>query len=245
MKIKVCGLTTPADAIACVEAGVDWVGLNFHPGSPRFVEVERAVVIRSALDGRAEAVGLFVDRPADEVLATARAAGLDLVQLHGDEPPEYLAELPGVRIVKAFRLKDVESASAIGRYLDRADVLGHPPHAILVDAFVPGLAGGTGIAIDDELLGLIPAHPRLILAGGLTPDNVADRAGRVGPWMVDVASGVESSPGRKCPEQIAAFVAALRTAAVSPGEPPTLTLPLAGEGKGGRLGARPCRFTPP
>ncbi len=210
MKIKVCGLTTPADAVACVDAGVDWIGLNFHPGSPRFVEVERAVVIRSALGGRAEAVGLFVDRPAEEVMATVCAVGLDVVQLHGDEPPEYLAELAGVRVVKAFRLKDVESASAIRLYLDRAEVLGQPPHAILVDAFVPGLAGGTGIAIADELLGLIPAHPRLILAGGLTPENVADRAGRVGPWMVDVASGVESEPGRKCPERIGAFVAAIR-----------------------------------
>ncbi len=210
MKIKVCGLTTPADAIACVEAGVDWVGLNFHPHSVRYIGPEQAVAIRLALGGQAEAVGLFVDRPAEEVVATARAVGLDLVQLHGDEPPEYLAELPGVRVVKAFRLKDAASASAIGRYLDRAAALGHPPHAILVDAFVPGLVGGTGATIADELLGLMPAHPRLILAGGLTPENVADRAGRVGPWMVDVASGVESAPGRKCPERIADFVAALR-----------------------------------
>jgi phosphoribosylanthranilate isomerase len=237
VKIKVCGLTTPADAIACVDAGVDWVGLNFHPGSPRFVDVERAATIWRALDGRAEAVGLFVDRPAGEVTATARAVGLDLVQLHGGEPPEYLAELSGVRVVKAFRLKDAESASAIGHYLDRAAALGHAPHAILVDAFVPGLAGGTGTSIADDLLGLIPAHPRLILAGGLTPENVADRAGRVGPWMVDVASGVESSPGRKCPGRIAAFVAALRTVAASPRiglgsseEPPTLPSPARGEG---------------
>jgi phosphoribosylanthranilate isomerase len=211
VKIKVCGLTTPADALACVEAGVDWVGLNFHTGSPRFVDAGRAAEIRRALGGRAEAVGLFVDRPADEVVATARAIGLDLVQLHGQERPEFLAELAGLRVVKAFRLKDAASARAIRAYLDRCDALGCPPYAILVDAFVAGVSGGTGVAIAEDLLGIIPDHPRLILAGGLTPENVAERAGRVRPWMVDVASGVESEPGRKCPERIGAFVAAIRS----------------------------------
>jgi phosphoribosylanthranilate isomerase len=210
VKVKVCGLTTPADAIACVEAGVDWVGLNFHPRSPRFVDPERAVAVRHALGGRAGVVGLFVDRPADEVLATAEAVGLDFVQLHGDEPPEYLPRLAGLRVIKAFRLKDAESSDAIRSYLDRAEALGHPLHAILVDAFVPGRNGGTGVAIADKLLGLIPRHPRLILAGGLTPENVAERAGLVRPWMVDVASGVESAPGRKCSGRIEAFVAASR-----------------------------------
>ena len=209
--MKVCGLTTPADAIACIAAGVDWVGLNFHPRSPRFVDPERAVAIRRALADRAGVVGLFVNRPAEEVLATAGSIGLDFVQLHGDEPPEYLPRLAGLRVIKAFRMKDAESSDAIRSYLDRAEALGHPLHAILVDAFVPGLAGGTGLAIADDLLGLIPRHPRLILAGGLTPENVAERAGRVGPWMVDVASGVESAPGRKCHERIAAFVAAARS----------------------------------
>lgn len=210
MRVKVCGLTTPADAIACIEAGVDWVGLNFHPRSPRFVDRERAVAIRRALEDRAGVVGLFVDRPADDVVAIAEAIGLDFVQLHGDEPPEYLSRLAGLRVVRAFRLKDAGSADSIRAYLGRAEDLGCPPHAILVDAFVPGLSGGTGVAIDDGLLGLIPRHPRLILAGGLTPENVANRAALARPWMVDVASGVESAPGRKCPERIGAFVAAVR-----------------------------------
>jgi phosphoribosylanthranilate isomerase len=210
VKIKVCGLTTPADAIACVEAGVDWVGLNFHPLSPRFVDRGRAAEIRRALGDCLGVVGLFVDRPADEVLATARTIGLDFVQLHGDEPPEYLAELARLQVVKAFRVRDAESASAIVRYVERAEALGHPLHAVLVDAYVAGRSGGTGVAIADDLLGLIPAHPRLILAGGLTPENVAERAAVVGPWMVDVASGVESEPGRKCPERIGAFIAASR-----------------------------------
>ena len=210
MKVKVCGLTTPADAIAGFAAGLDWVGLNFHPRSPRFVDPERAVAIRTALGGRAGVVGLFVDRPAEEVVATSEAVGLDFVQLHGDEPPEYLAGLGTLRIVRAFRLKDARSADAVRSYLERAERLGHPPYAVLIDASVPGLEGGTGVAIADELLGLIPSHPRLILAGGLTPENVAGRAIRVGPWMVDVASGVESAPGRKSAERIVAFVAAAR-----------------------------------
>ena len=121
-------------------------------------------------------------------------------------------------------------------YLDRAEALGHPLHAVLVDAFVPGVAGGTGVAIAEDLLGLDPRRPRLILAGGLTPENVAERAGRVRPWMVDVASGVESSPGRKCPERIGAFAAAARSAfgvplgLASSEEPPTLPSPTRGEG---------------
>jgi phosphoribosylanthranilate isomerase len=219
VKIKVCGLTTPADALACVAAGVDWVGLNFHPESPRVVDLPRAEEIRRLIGDRAGVVGLFVDRPAAEVVATARSIGLDFVQLHGDEPPEYLAELAGLPVVKAFRLKDTESARAIRFYLERAEALGHPPHAVLVDAYVSGRSGGTGVAITDDLLGLIPAHPRLILAGGLTPGNVAERAGRVGPWMVDVASGVETAPGRKCAERIRAFAEALR-ASRRPGRDP-------------------------
>jgi phosphoribosylanthranilate isomerase len=210
VKIKVCGLTTPADAIACVEAGVDWVGLNFHPSSVRFVSAKRAAEVRRALGDRLGVVGLFVDRPATEVVATVEALRLDFVQLHGDEPPEYLAELAGLRVVKAFRLRDADSAAAIDRYVERAEALGHPLHAVLVDAYVSGQSGGTGVAIADDLLGLIPAHPRVILAGGLTPENVAERAGRVRPWMVDVASGVESAPGQKCPVRIGAFVAATR-----------------------------------
>jgi phosphoribosylanthranilate isomerase len=135
-----------------------------------------------------------------------------------------------LRVVKAFRMKDAASADLIRAYLERSEMLGHPPYAVLVDAYVPGLAGGTGTSIADDLLGLIPRYSRLILAGGLTPENVAERAGTVGPWMVDVASGVESAPGRKCPERIATFVAALRTAEVSPEEPPTLPSPARGEG---------------
>jgi phosphoribosylanthranilate isomerase len=210
LKIKVCGITTPEDALTCVAAGVDWVGLNFHPGSPRFLDPARAVAIRTSLQGRAEAVGLFVDRPAAEITEIARSVGLDIVQLHGSEPVESLTLLEGLRVIKAFRLAGSDSAAEIREYIERAETLGHPLYAILVDAHVLGLLGGTGVEIPDDLLGLIPAHPRMILAGGLTPENVADRVARVLPWMVDVASGVESAPGRKCPARIERFVAEAR-----------------------------------
>ncbi len=212
MKIKVCGLTTPADALACVAAGVDTIGLNFHPRSPRFVDIANAIRVVDALRGQSEPVGLFVDVAPASIIETARAVGLEIIQLHGDEPPEVLAELAGLRVIKAFRLAGPETLDAITAYLDRAEQLGHPPFAILVDAHVPGLAGGTGQAIGDELLSRLPTHSRLILAGGLTPENVADRIGRAQPrpWMVDVASGVESSPGIKNPERIEAFARAIR-----------------------------------
>ena len=211
MKIKVCGLTTSADVLACLDAGVDWIGLNFHPGSVRRAEIPVAIAIREALDDRAEAVGLFVDRPPAEVVETARAVGLGLIQLHGSEPPEDLPRFAGLRVIKAFRVGSLDSIAAIHRYLDAADRLGHPPHAILVDAYVPGVAGGTGVSIADDLLAQLPKHPRLILAGGLTPENVADRLSRITPWMVDVASGVESEPGRKCPERIRTFASEARS----------------------------------
>ena len=206
LKIKVCGLTTLDDVRACTEAGVDWVGLNFHRGSVRYVDLAKAVELRSALKDQAEVVGLFVDRSPAEVMAIAHSVGLDLIQLHGSEPPEQLQHFAGLRVIKAFRVADVASIEAIHTYLRAADWLGSPPYAILVDAYVAGVAGGTGVTIGDDLLSLIPYHPRVILAGGLTPENVAERLSRLTPWMIDVASGVESTPGVKCRERIKAFV---------------------------------------
>ncbi len=213
--VKVCGLTEVSDALASAEAGADWIGLNFHPKSPRSISARRAAEIASALLGKAEPVGLFVDRPFEDVAATLLEVGsMDIVQFHGDEPPEYLRRFadfdPALRLVKAFRLSDEASVDRMIAYLDRAQALGCPPFAILVDAHVPGQSGGTGRSIPVDVLDRIPAHPRLILAGGLTPDNVADRVDRVRPWMVDVASGVESSPGIKDPALVSRFVAEAR-----------------------------------
>ena len=213
VKIKVCGVINPGDAASCCAAGADWIGLNFHPGSPRRIDPDLAASLVAALPAGASAVGLFVDRPAAEVIEVAARVGLRLVQLHGDEPVADLAALgrAGLRVVRAFRLADAASIAAMLAYLRSADDAGHPPYAVLVDAFAPGLAGGTGRAIDPALLAALPPLPRLILAGGLTPGNVADLVRRVRPWMVDVASGVESSPGVKDAGLMAAFVRAARS----------------------------------
>ncbi len=210
IKVKICGLTRVDEALACVDAGADWIGLNFHPTSPRFVDLLQARSIIAAIPRPAQAVGLFVNRPPHEVVRIADDLGLRAVQLHGDEPPEDLLVLDRLRIIRAFRLGTDEDLCMMMDYLARATRIGRPPDAVLVDAHVPGQVGGTGTILSEELLDRIPPLPRLILAGGLTPQNVADRAARVRPWMVDVASGVEASPGRKDPAKVAAFIQAVR-----------------------------------
>jgi len=212
IKIKICGLTSVGDALACVSGGADWIGLNFHPGSSRRIDPSLASEIVAALPPTAHAVGLFVDRPPDEVASLADRVGLKTVQLHGDEPPTDLVAIGHLRIVRAFRLGDAEAVARMLRYLGRSEELGRPPYAILIDGHVAGQPGGTGHAIDLEILRVLPSLPNLILAGGLTPENVAGRIVQVRPWMVDVASGVESAPGCKDPERVAAFVRAARQA---------------------------------
>ena len=213
--VKVCGLTRADEAVACAAAGVDWIGLNFHPASPRSISVDRGAEIAAALSGKANPVGLFVNRPFQEVAETILAVGgMDTIQLHGDEPPEYLRACansrPTLRVIRAFRLSDAASVDRMIAYLDRAEQLGCPPYAILVDAHVPGQPGGTGQSIPPEILHRLPAHPRLILAGGVDPSNVAERVALVRPWMVDVASGVESSPGVKNLDKVSIFVRAAK-----------------------------------
>jgi phosphoribosylanthranilate isomerase len=212
VRVKICGLTRVDEAVACASLGADWIGLNFHPGSARYVAPEAARAIALALAGPATAVGIFVDRPAAEVAMLADRAGIGVVQLHGDEPPEDLLELGSLQVVRAFRLERASGWRRVALYLARAEALGRVPDAVLVDAQVPGQPGGTGVVIADEVLDSIPPLPRLILAGGLTPENVAERVGRARPWMVDVASGVESAPGRKDLARVEAFIRAVREA---------------------------------
>jgi phosphoribosylanthranilate isomerase len=209
--VKICGVTCVEDAVSCVDLGADWIGLNFHRPSPRFVDPEVAAAIVKALPRRVTTVGVFVDRPAAEVAGLADRLGLDAVQLHGQEPPDYLAALDRFRLIRAFRLGTVGGWRIVTDFIARAEALGRPPDGVLIDAYVPGLLGGTGTAIDPSLLEAAPTLPRLILAGGLTPQNVAERIARIRPWMVDVASGVESAPGRKDPASVAAFVRAVRS----------------------------------
>lgn len=208
-RIKICGLTRLDEARAAVAAGADWIGLNFHLGSPRRVDPATAELISSGLPASASAVGLFVDRPPAEVSEVAARVGLRIVQLHGEEPPEDLLALRDFWIIRAFRLADNAAVARMSAYLERAEQLGRVPDAVLIDGYSSTHRGGTGRTIDSELFDCLPLLPRLILAGGLTPENVAERVTLVHPWMVDVASGVESKPGRKDPERVAAFVRAV------------------------------------
>ena len=175
-------------------AGVDWVGLNFHPPSPRFLSTDLARALVELMPNPLEAVGVFVDRPVEEIARTAKLVGFGIVQLHGDETPATVRALcPSFRVVKAFRIVDPSSTQKVKMFLaDYAD-LGATLEAVLIDSCFPG--SGTSIAA--ELIQDYVDLPRLILAGGLTPENVAECVARFRPWMVDVAGGVESAPGRK------------------------------------------------
>jgi phosphoribosylanthranilate isomerase len=210
VRVKVCGLTRLADAQECARAGADWIGLNFHPGSLRRVDRSVAAKIVAALPRSAEAVGVFVDRPPAEVGRLASEIGLRIVQLHGQEPPEDLLVLGHLFIIRAYRIEDASAVARMVTDLDVCRAVGRLPDAVLLDAHVPGQAGGTGQTIDAKLLAALPPLPSLILAGGLTPENVASRIALVRPWMVDIASGVESAPGCKDPARVAAFLRAVR-----------------------------------
>ena len=204
-------MTSVDESVVCAELGADWIGLNFHPVSPRCIDAKQAARIVRALPPRCEAVGLFVDRRVEEILRLAREAGFRIVQLHGKEPPESYLALRGFTLVRAYRIGSPQAVDAMVADLERAESLGRVPDAVLVDAHVEGQHGGTGQAITDSLLDLLPRLPRLILAGGLTADNVAERVAKVHPWMVDVASGVESTPGRKDRDKVARFIEKARS----------------------------------
>jgi len=226
LRVKICGVVDLAAANAARRAGADWIGLNFSPPSPRALDPpESAAEIVAAL-GHERVVGLFVNRPVPEIAAFAQRVGLRLIQLHGDETPKeaQLLASAGLQVIKAFRIGDAEAIAQARRWLDQAHALtqGQVPFACLFDAFVPGRFGGTGATLAASLLeGLRPMMAssalRPILAGGLTPENLAERLELcpARPWMVDVAGGVESAPGVKDPTRMAAFVAAARRFAAS------------------------------
>jgi len=202
LTIKVCGVTTVADAEACVALGVDWIGLNFVPSSPRRIDVARAREIGDAIRGRAVIVGVVADLDEAAILDLLRDARLDRVQLHGAEPAELIAKLTP-RAFKAVRVGATTDIAAADRY----------PGLLLVDAKVQGALGGTGKAVDPALVAPLARARAVMLAGGLAPDNVAAAVRAVAPWGIDTASGVERSPGVKDPARIEAFVANARGAA--------------------------------
>jgi len=200
VEVKICGLTTVDDAVRCVELGADAIGLNFWAGSPRRVDVAKAREIVEAVADRATMVGVFVDFTLDQVRETLQETGIPWAQLHGDEPPELLAEL----LPHAYKAIGVRDGSAIE--LARS----YPGEHILLDASVPGMPGGTGRTFDWDIAARVAKDRKLTLAGGLNPRNVAEAIKAVNPFRVDVASGVEIAPGQKDHAQLQAFITAAR-----------------------------------
>lgn len=211
VRIKICGVTTPADARYAADAGADAVGLNFYPPSPRYVTPQRAAALVRALPAFTAAVGVFVGMPLRQVCAVAYQLGLRGVQTYDDPSPAEDA-FPFAH-VPAFRVKDAAGLDRVRRFVDAARALGRTPAAVLIDSHVEGQMGGTGHRAPWELLRGFDAGVPLVLAGGLTPENVAEAVALVRPWGVDVASGVESAPGVKDPDKVARFVKNARSAA--------------------------------
>ncbi len=206
-RIKICGITTPADARLAAQAGADAIGINFYAGSPRFVEAKVAEEIAAAVPATVAKVGVFVNQTVERIEALISQVPLDFVQLHGDEPPEMFAELGPARIIKAFRSQD-SGLTPVADFL-AACGLAHAPAAVLIDAHAPGQFGGTGVSLDWTTVGndtSLPPDVPLLLAGGLNADNVAEAIRLARPFGVDVASGVELSPGVKDADSVRAFV---------------------------------------
>ena len=207
-RVKICGLTSRQDVLTAVEAGADLLGFIFHPPSPRAVTPERARAIAEAVrDGGSPVrlVGVFVDESLEDVRQTVSRCGLDYAQLHGTESTRAVAALMdgGIAVIKAFRVRGGVSPGEMARC---------QATAYLLDTYVAGQPGGTGRTFDWQLAVRAARQFPVLLAGGLTPDNVAQAVCTVRPWGVDVASGVEAAPGRKDPDQVRRFVAAVRRA---------------------------------
>jgi phosphoribosylanthranilate isomerase len=211
LRIKICGVTTPDDVAVCAAAGADAVGINFHPASPRYVDAKASQALLRSIPPLMAGVGVFVGLPMRQVTAMAYQLGLRGIQYHGDHR-DFDDPFPFC-FIAAFRVRDRQSLADIDTYLEMCRTSGRLPGAILVDAYVDGLHGGTGqVAPWDLLADYRPGVP-LILAGGLTPENVAEAIRIVRPDSVDVASGVEASPGRKDPDKVRRFAANAREAA--------------------------------
>jgi phosphoribosylanthranilate isomerase len=213
-QIKICGVTNVEDALSAAHAGADAIGLNFYSGSARSVSPDQAASIVAALPTGIVKVGVFVNSTSDEIRAIAARLSLDLVQLHGNEPPEFLARLNELPVLRAFRLGS-DGVCSVSSYLCECRRLSAMPRMVLLDAYRSGEYGGTGQTLDwtlAEAYHQFDAPPPLVLAGGLDALNVASAIVRVRPAAVDVASGVELDRRRKDPYKIAAFVTAAREA---------------------------------
>ncbi|HEY1404328.1 MAG TPA: phosphoribosylanthranilate isomerase [Pyrinomonadaceae bacterium] len=209
VKVKVCGITSPADALAAVEAGADALGFNFYARSPRYIAPDEARRIIERLPPCVLCVGVFVNaESAATVARMTERSGVSAVQLHGDETPEYCAALGEHEVIKALR---------VGKDFAPQEATRYPARSILLDAYNARARGGTGETFDWTLARRTrEVVAQLYLAGGLTPENVAEAIAAVAPYAVDVCSGVERAPGRKDAARVRAFVAAVRACEKKP-----------------------------
>ena len=201
--VKICGITSEADALAAAEAGADAIGLMFYEGSPRHVTLEQAKAISAALPQHVMRVGVFVNAEEAFVHQALTECMLNILQFHGDETPEECSRYP-VMTLKAFRVQGEETLAGLEAY---------PSAGYLLDAYVKDALGGTGATFNWDLAVRAQEFGKpIFLAGGLTPENVVEAVRKVQPFGVDVSSGVESEPGRKDAEQMRTFVAAAKGA---------------------------------
>ena len=224
--VKICGVTTAADAEMVAAAGADAIGLNFVQGSPRQLDLADGREVAAAIPAGVLRVGVFAGSPVDDMLQIARALCLDAIQLHGHldggrepiDPPERCGQLSGLPVIRAVRLETsrpgTDALAAARQWIAAAVAAGAAPAMVIVDAAVSlgtesGRLGGTGERVDWTALARAGSLPvPMAVAGGLTPDNVAEAVRVTGLSAVDTASGVEAAPGRKDPQKVRAFVAA-------------------------------------
>ena len=200
-QVKICGVTNMADALAAAEAGADMIGLNFYEKSPRYLSLATAAEISRALPPFVLRVGVFVNPEESQVVEAIAACGLNLLQFHGDEDSDFCTQF-GLMSVKALRVRDAESLAALEHF---------HTDAFLLDAYSKSGLGGTGEKFNWDLaVAAQKCGKPIFLAGGLTPENVADAVKKVNPFAVDVSSGVESAPGKKDAAKVRAFIAAVR-----------------------------------
>ena len=203
VKVKICGITNTGDAEAAISLGADALGFVFFRESPRYVSFKDAASIRKTLLSFVLAVGVFVNETAQGIEEIASVSGIDLIQLHGDEPPEMCRR--SRRVIKVIRVKSLESLSPLNEYKDKVS-------AFLLDTYTPDALGGTGRIFNWDIAVEAKQFGRIVLAGGLTPDNVAEAVGYVKPYAVDVSSGVELRKGKKDHTKLRLFIERAKSA---------------------------------
>lgn len=203
VKVKICGITNAEDARAAVDAGANALGFMFYEPSPRCVARKNASAIIREMPVFVAKVGVFVNPTEDEVRRAIEECGIDTLQFHGEEPPDFCRRF-SLKVLKAFRVQGPEILKLLPNYTGMT---------WLLDSFVAGTRGGTGNPFNWEIAAqAIKLGGRIVLAGGLTPENAADAVRKVRPYGLDVSSGVESAPGRKDAAKVRAFIDAAKGA---------------------------------